>query len=81
MHSVNLSKVTASYKNLKETKVVGITLTYQELLRNTLGVTPVTLYTPHLTLTLEWNPYKINKSQNRMKNDSDLLLFDNITTL
>ena len=52
MESVNLSKVIASYKDLKETKVVGITLSYQERLRDTLGVTPVTLYTPHLALIL-----------------------------
>ena len=81
MEFVNLSKVTASYKILKETKVVAITLTYQERLRKTLGVTPVTLYTPHLILNLGSNPYKINTSQNCMKKESDLLLFDNITTL
>ena len=52
MESVNLSKVTASYKDLKETKVVGITLSYQERLRDTIGVNPVTLYTPHLALIL-----------------------------
>ena len=52
MESVNLSKVTAAYKDLKETKVVGITLRYQERLRDTLGVTPVTLYTPHFALNV-----------------------------
>ena len=81
MESVNLSKVTASYKDLKETKVVGIILSYQERLRNTLGVTPVTLYTLHLALILGWNHYKINKTENWMKKESNSFLFDNIKTL
>ena len=52
METVNLSKVTNSYKDLKETKVVGITLSYQERIRKTLGVTPVTLYNPLSALIL-----------------------------
>ena len=74
MHSLNLSKVTALYKNLKETTVIGISLTYQERLRNTPGVNPV-------TLILGWNLYKINKTENWMKKESNSFLFYNIKTL
>ena len=45
----------ASYRKLTETKVVGITLSYQKKLRKTIGATLGTLYTPHLTLIWGWN--------------------------
>ena len=37
-------------KKLKETKIVGISLSDRKKLRKTLGVTPGTLYTPQLAL-------------------------------
>ena len=44
-----------TYSKMKETKVVGISLSYRKKLRKTIGVPPGTLYTPHLTLIWGWN--------------------------